>query len=84
MMIFRTRGIATTRSIMAILMYCKWIDPRKGAPFGQVVGIDWLSRDVHWDGVTLTGIIPMYIYMGMSENVVYPFLPNGFADHYPY
>ena len=22
-------------------------------------------------------------YMGVSENVVYPFLPNGFADHYP-
>jgi len=21
--------------------------------------------------------------MGVSENVVYPFLPNGFADHYP-
>ena len=24
------------------------------------------------------------IDMGVSENVVYPFLPNGFADHYPY
>ena len=23
------------------------------------------------------------LYMGVSENVVYPFLPNGFADHYP-
>ena len=23
-------------------------------------------------------------YMGVSENVVYPFLPNDFADHYPY
>ena len=22
--------------------------------------------------------------MGVSENVVYPILPNGFADHYPY
>ena len=21
--------------------------------------------------------------MGLSENVVYPHLPNGFADHYP-
>ena len=21
--------------------------------------------------------------MGLSENVVYPFLRNGFADHYP-
>ena len=21
--------------------------------------------------------------MGVSENVVYPFLANGFADHYP-
>ena len=23
-------------------------------------------------------------YMGMSENVVYPIVPNGFHDHYPY
>ena len=22
-------------------------------------------------------------YLGVSEHVVYPFLPNGFADHYP-
>jgi hypothetical protein len=22
--------------------------------------------------------------MGLSENVVYPQKPNGFADHYPY
>ena len=25
-----------------------------------------------------------YGYLGMSENVVYPIVPNGFADHYPY
>ena len=24
------------------------------------------------------------IEMGVSENVVYPEKPNGFADHYPY
>ena len=23
------------------------------------------------------------LYMGVSENVVYPIVPNGFADHYP-
>ena len=23
-------------------------------------------------------------HMGVSENVVYPEIPNGFADHYPY
>ena len=22
--------------------------------------------------------------MGLSENVVYPIVPNGFADHYPH
>ena len=22
--------------------------------------------------------------VGVSENVVYPIVPNGFADHYPY
>ena len=26
----------------------------------------------------------IWIYMGVSENVVYPIVPNGFADHYPY
>ena len=25
-----------------------------------------------------------FIHMGLSENVVYPIVPNGFADHYPY
>ena len=34
------------------------------------------------------GIYPkgklLFSHMGVSENVVYPFLPNGFADHYPY
>ena len=25
-----------------------------------------------------------FFYMGVSENVVYPIVPNGFADHYPY
>ena len=23
-------------------------------------------------------------HLGVSENVVYPCQPNGFADHYPY
>ena len=27
---------------------------------------------------------PEYAYMGVSENVVYPIVPNGFADHDPY
>ena len=28
--------------------------------------------------------IPIWTcYMGVSENVVYPIVPNGFADHYP-
>ena len=25
-----------------------------------------------------------YLKLGLSENVVYPIVPNGFADHYPY
>ena len=24
------------------------------------------------------------VELGVSENVVYPIVPNGFADHYPY
>jgi len=38
----------------------------------QICDRDWGDRDTHG------------IKMGVSENVVYPFLPNGFADHYPY
>ena len=26
----------------------------------------------------------VHIKMGVSENVVYPIVPNGFADHSPY
>ena len=26
----------------------------------------------------------LYTHLGVSENVVYPIVPNGFADHYPY
>ena len=26
----------------------------------------------------------MDLHLGVSENVVYPEKPNGFADHYPY
>ena len=26
---------------------------------------------------------PIQLQMGVSENVVYPIVPNGFADHYP-
>ena len=33
-------------------------------------------------------VTPCYTFqlgvpLGLSENVVYPFLPNGFANHYP-
>jgi len=24
------------------------------------------------------------LHLGVSENVVYPIVPNGFAGHYPY
>ena len=26
---------------------------------------------------------PEHQHVGVSENVVYPIVPNGFADHYP-
>ena len=32
----------------------------------------------------MTICVNMYEDMGVSENVVYPWPPNGFADHYPY
>ena len=34
---------------------------------------------------TLAGKSPgLFDQMGVSENVVYPIVPNGFHDHYPY
>ena len=30
------------------------------------------------------GASEMIHQMGLSENVVYPIVPTGFADHYPY
>ena len=39
-------------------------------------------------GIPLMGVAPRQVMdqllMGVSENVVYPIVPNGFADHYPY
>ena len=32
----------------------------------------------------MAGVGESSIEMGVSENVVYPIVPNGFADHYPY
>ena len=38
-----------------------------------------------WPGLPATGFpATKNNYMGVSENVVYPIVPNGFADHYPY
>ena len=28
-------------------------------------------------------VSPIFKHMGVSENVVYPIVPNGFSDHYP-
>ena len=28
--------------------------------------------------------VSIFQHVGVSENVVYPIVPNGFADHYPY
>ena len=64
MMIFRTRGIAITRSIMAILCTVNGLIRAKGK-FGQVVGIDWfITRDVHGT------VWPMYIWVCLK--IVYP------------
>ena len=41
--------------------------------------IQWISHD----SPSLNWINPHKSHMGVSENVVYPIVPNGFADHYP-
>ena len=38
-------------------------------------GLYW---EYHWDNNW------DFSNLGVSENVVYPIVPNGFADHYPY
>ena len=49
--------------------------------------IDWISQQL-WLSVVLENEgqrqFINWVYMGVSENVVYPIVPNGFADHYPY
>ena len=42
----------------------------------------WASSNSRW---LLPDIdFAPFKHMGVSENVVYPIVPNGFADHYPY
>ena len=55
------------------------VDFHGDLPSGYLVYI-WFIRYV--DG--FNGIFIWLILMGVSENVVYPIVPNGFADHYPY
>ena len=38
-----------------------------------------MNKPVH-----MVNINKYMVYLGVSENVVYPEKPNGFADHYPY
>ena len=37
----------------------------------------------HWCSTILWAPYELWKHMGVSENVVYPIVPNGFADHYP-
>ena len=49
---------------------------------------NWIQQTVDWNMIEVNygekSSKPCLIwYMGVSENVVYPIVPNGFADHYP-
>ena len=53
--------------------------------------VEWkeVQTPVHCFGILLVGSpakvnLLVISNMGLSENVVYPEKPNGFADHYPY
>ena len=48
------------------------------------VTVDWLDWSCHDFWARPDKTRSFAADMGVSENVVYPFLPNGFADHYPY
>ena len=39
---------------------------------------------IHFIDAIMLWHFMIFQYMGVSENVVYPIVPNGFADHYPY
>ena len=42
------------------------------------------KRKVRLGTASQTPLKHNHNHMGVSENVVYPIVPNGFADHYPY
>ena len=50
-------------------------------------GLWWATRIPEFIGI-LPGAMVKYViydvYIWVCLKIVYPFLPNGFADHYPY
>ena len=67
----------------------RWSNFGIEVPWPKTLGKDGekslkVSLNVHPDPNKLAFCdIPGICNLGVSENVVYPFLPNGFADHYP-
>ena len=45
---------------------------------------DRFSQKTRASFPTCSVSINAFMYIGVSENVVYPIVPNGFADHCPY
>ena len=58
-----------------------------GSPNSPIRGYIWLliyvSIYMYLKNMDYQSTITNYGDMGLSENVVYPIVPNGFADHYP-
>ena len=58
-----------------------WVQPlqiMKKSPFLMGTSPFWMGKS------TINGPFSIVFDMDVSENVVYPIVPNGFADHYPY
>ena len=59
--------------LAAALAFLAIVNPLRCGAFLRRMSAKWNDELVAW-----------YVQMGVSENVVYPIVPNGFADHYPY
>ena len=57
-------------------------DPVGPVPRHAAAGDAGQTREFH--GIPDDWMCMMLGDRGVSENVVYPIVPNGFADHYPY
>ena len=89
---FSDKPISKDRKVRSFHLASPWLRQvgTAGAMQVPVVGLQPL-RSVEQPGPLVFAVVTKIateqmwmVNMGVSENVVYPIVPNGFADHYPY